>query len=77
MDVRKLPTSARQSESLCMRVTGNQQRSDKLTVRLNSVVSWEVVGNQDVKKILSIVGTTPPLTSRATDQSEAIRELET
>ena len=33
-----------------MRVTGNQQRSDKLTVRLITVVPWEVVGDQVVKK---------------------------
>ena len=46
MDVTKLPTN-----TMC--VTGNQQRSDKLTVRLNSVVSREVVGNQDLKKVLS------------------------
>ena len=61
MDVTKLSTNARQSESLYMRVTDNQWRSDKLTVRLNSVVSWEVVGNQDVKQVLSdgFLGSTP------------------
>ena len=33
-----------------MRVFGNQWRSDKLTVRLISVVPWEVLGDQVVKK---------------------------
>ena len=33
-----------------MRVTGNQWRSDKLIVRLISVVPWEVVGDQVVKR---------------------------
>ena len=52
VDVTRLSTSPRQSESLRVRVTGNHQRSDKLTVRLISVV-WEVVGDQVVKKVLS------------------------
>ena len=49
----KLSTSARNSESLHVRVTRNQQRREKLTVRLTSVVPWEVVGDQVVKRVLS------------------------
>ena len=36
-----------------MCVKGNQQRSDKLNMRLNSVKSREIVGNQDLKKVHS------------------------
>ena len=50
VDVTKLSTSARESESLHVRVTGNQYRREKLTVRRTSVVPWEVVGDQVVKK---------------------------
>ena len=45
-----MSTNARHPASLHVRVTGNQQRSDKLTVKLISVVPWEVVGEQVVQR---------------------------
>ena len=50
VDVTTLSTHAGESESVRVRVTGNQSRSDKLTVRLISLVPWEVVGDQAVKR---------------------------
>ena len=61
MDVTKLSTNACQSESLCVRVTRNQWRSDKLTVRLISVVPWEVVGDQERYSVMDLGQHSPVL----------------
>ena len=42
-----------QHQILRVRVTGDQKRSGKSTVKQNSVVPWEVVGDQVGKKVLS------------------------
>ena len=53
MDVTKLSTNARKHQDSRVRIIRDQQRSGKLTVKQSSVVPWEVVGSQAVKKVLS------------------------
>ena len=50
MDVTKLSTNARKHQESRVRVTRNQQRSGKLTVKQSSVVPWEVAGDQVVER---------------------------